>query len=124
MAIAYPHILLFWSLHTTGLVGAGKSRSVLEFGEQNWFGDVDPSEIKLLLDKLDANEPGRSELSSRLNQLLAAPRSGQWLFDLAKLFYRVIFGEHAYRAVDLHGTAIAEKHDLNLPLPFSDQFDV
>ena len=36
----------------------------------------------------------------------------------------MVFGEHAYRAVDLHGTAISEQHDLNLPLPFADKFDV
>jgi SAM-dependent methyltransferase len=124
MAIAYSHVLLFWSLRTSGLVGPGKSRSILEFGEQNWFGDVDPAEMKALLEKLDESEPGLSDLRYQYNKLQAAARNEQWLFDLARLFYRIVFGEHKYRAVDLHGTAVAEKHDLNLPLPFSEQFDV
>jgi len=124
MAIAYPHILMFWSLRSTGVVGPGKSRSILEFGEQNWYGDVDPAELGRLLDQLDHNDSACGKLRSRLHQLLAGPRSDEWSFDLAKLFYRMLFGEHSYRAVDLHGTAIAEQHDLNLPLPFSDQFDV
>ena len=41
MAIALPHVLMLWALRNTGFVGPGKSRSILEFGEQNWFGDVD-----------------------------------------------------------------------------------
>jgi SAM-dependent methyltransferase len=129
MALAQPHVALFWSLRSTGVVGAGKSRSVLEFGEQNWYGDVEPAELGRLLDELERDEidlkgPGCAELRGRLNELLAGPRGDEWSFDLAKLFYRMVFGEHAYRAVDLHGTAVAEAHDLNLPLPFSEQFDV
>jgi SAM-dependent methyltransferase len=124
MAIALPHILLFWSLRSTGTVGPGKSRSILEFGEQNWYGDVDPVEIKQFLDKLEGQEPDVAQLRIRLDELRRAPPGGQTLFDLAKLFYRIIFGEHSYRAVDLHGTAIAEQYDLNLPLPFADQYDV
>jgi len=124
MALALPHILLLWSLRSTGTVGPGKSRTILEFGEQNWYGDVDPVEIKQFLDKLQGEDPAVPELRSRLNQLLAAPRTSQSLFDLAKLYYRIIFGEHSYRAVDLHGTAIAEQFDLNVPLPFADQYDV
>ena len=124
MAIAYPHILLLWSLRSTGVIGPGKSQSILEFGEQNWFGDVDPVEIRQFLDKLEGSDPALSEVRNEFDQVLAAPRNGQSLFDLTKLFYRIIFGQHKYRAVDLHGTVVAEQHDLNLPLPFSDRFDV
>jgi len=124
MAIALPHILFLWSLRSAGFVGPGKSRSILEFGEQNWFGDVEPREMKQFLDKLEPREPAVPELRRRLDRLLAEAPSDQRLFDLARLFYAIIFGEHAYRAVDLHGTPLAEPHDLNLPLPFADQFDI
>ena len=124
MAIALPHVLFLWSLRSGGFVGPGKSRAILEFGEQNWFGDVDPKEIKQFLDKLESQGTPVSDLRRRLDVLLAGPRNDQWLFDLARLFYAIIFGEHAYRAIDLHGTPIAEPHDLNLPLPFPEQFDV
>src|SRR5579872_2316801 len=118
MAIALPHVLLLWSLRAGGFVGPGKSRSILEFGEQNWFGDVHPKEMKQFLDNLEPREPGIPDLRRRLDRLLAEPPSDLGLFDLARLFYSIIFGEHAYRAIDLHGTALAEPHDLNLPLPF------
>jgi hypothetical protein len=124
MAIALPHILFLWSLRLAGFVGPGKSRSILEFGEQNWFGDVEPREMKQFLDNLEPREPAVPELRRRLDRLLTEAPSDQRLFDLARLFYAIIFGEHAYRAVDLHGTALAEPHDLNLPLPFADRFDV
>jgi SAM-dependent methyltransferase len=124
MAIAYPHIILFWSLRNTGVIGPGKSRSILEIGEQNWFGDVDVAQIKLFLDKLGTSEPGHGEMQARFDELISVPRTQQWLFDVARFFYRIMFGEHSYRAVDLHGTAIAEQYDLNFPLPMTDQFDV
>jgi len=124
MALARPHVALFWSLRSMGVIGPGKSGSVLEFGEQNWFGDLDPSELSSLLDQFGSGDKARLELHQRLEHLLGSPRDDQRSFDLAKLFYRMVFGEHTYRAIDLHGTTIAEKCDLNLPLPFSDQFDV
>jgi hypothetical protein len=124
MAIALPHVLMLWALRDKGIVGPGKSQSILEFGEQNWFGDVDVVEIRQFLDKLEQTEPACAEWRVRHSQLVAAAREDQWLFDVARLFYRIMFGEHTYRAIDLHGTSIAEKHDLNLPLPFADQFDV
>jgi SAM-dependent methyltransferase len=124
MALNREHVALLCALRDNGIIGPGRTRSVLEMGEQNWFGDVDPAELHSLLEQLAVDDPAAPELRRRLSQLQAAPRTGDGLFDLAKLFYRLIFGAHAYRAVDLHGTAIAEKHDLNLPLPFSDQFDV
>jgi SAM-dependent methyltransferase len=124
MALAQPHIALFCALRREGIVGNEKSRSVLEFGEQNWFGDVNPAELARLIEQLANNDPGRAEMSERLELLIVAAHSDQRLFDLAKLFYRIIFGEHSYHAIDLHGTTIAEKLDLNLPLPFTDRFDV
>lgn len=124
MAIAYPHILLFWSLRNTGFIGPGKTRSILEIGEQNWFGDVDVAQIKLFLDKIGTSDPDYAALQARLDEFIAAPRDDQWMFDLARFFYRIMFGEHLYRAVDLHGTSLAEQYDLNLPLPIADQFDV
>jgi SAM-dependent methyltransferase len=124
MALAYPHIALFWTLRNAGIVGDGISRSVLEFGEQNWFGDVDPAGLAGLIEQLAPNDCARDELGERLESLLAAPPGDQRLFDLAKLFYRIVLGEHSYRAIDLHGTQVAEQFDLNLPLPFPEQFDV
>jgi SAM-dependent methyltransferase len=124
MAIAQPHVALLWALRREGIVGPGKSRSVLDFGEQNWFGDIAPASLYQLIDQLDGRAPDREGQRERLDRILAEPLSDLSMFALAKVFYGIVFGEHVYRAVDLHGTAIAEKHDLNLPLPFADQFDV
>jgi SAM-dependent methyltransferase len=124
VALAQPHIALLWSLRTAGLIGPGRSRSVLDLGEQNWFGDVNPLQLFRLIDQIENSDAGCGEMRKRLDQLLASPRSDQRAFDLARVFYRIVFGEHSYRAIDLHGTAIGERHDLNFPLPFRDQFDV
>jgi SAM-dependent methyltransferase len=124
MALAQPHLALLWTLRTARIIGPGISQSVLEFGEQNWFGDVAPLALKELIDQLGAGEPCADDLRARLDRYVSGPPADLASFDLAKIFYRLVFGEHAYRAVDLHGTPIAEKCDLNVPLPFSDQFDV
>ncbi len=124
MALAQPHLALLWKLRGAGIIGPGISRSVLEFGEQNWFGDVAPVALRELLDELGDNDPRARDLRTGFERFLAGESDESGLFDLAKLFYRIVFGDHTYRAIDLHGTAVAEQYDLNRPLPFSEQFDV
>ena len=42
MALTIDHIHLIYNLLTQSLIGGKKSKSILEIGQQNWFGDVDP----------------------------------------------------------------------------------
>lgn len=121
MAITYSHVLVFLELRKAGALGSGATRSMLELGEQNWYGDLDPREIHSVIDLCRGAEPAR-KLHEELDALVAAERPD--LFAIARLFYRAVIEHERYRAVDLHGTALAERHDLNAPLPFDEQFDV
>ncbi len=72
--------------------------AVLELGQSNWFGDVDPETVKEL--------EGIEGLK------------GMDLFDLAKLYYRELLGYSKLDTVDAGGPG-KEVHrvDLNQPLP-------
>lgn len=122
MALYFYNVRLMIQFRASGLIGPDKTRSLLEFGEQNWFGDIPAEELQSLIEQFWTDEASRSRLQSRLGALRTPSR--QNYFDLAKLFYEILLGEHRYRAIDLHGTEIAEKCDLNLPLPFDEQFDI
>ena len=131
MALSHTHISLFCELRRAGVVGRGNTRSILEFGEQNWFGDVHPRKIYKLIDEfLEAGEE-RERATQELEHLISALSDSQApgntdhvLFDLAKFFYGVVLRHESYTAVDLHGTDAAQRHDLNLPLPIEDKFDL
>jgi SAM-dependent methyltransferase len=130
MALAHFHITLFCELRRAGVVGNSRSSSLLEFGEQNWFGDVNPREIGKLIDEFyqpggeqDAAQQDLDSLVAELENDKGAVESGV-LFALAKHFYRVVLRHETYAAADLHATDHAWRHDLNLPLPYDDQYDV
>lgn len=72
--------------------------SLLEIGEANWYGDLQPESAGLV-------DTG--------NQ-----------FDIAKQFYAKLFAPKRIVSVDMHGTAAALKLDLNRPLPPLGQFDL
>jgi len=123
MALNHYVVALFCQLRLQAVVGPGCAATVLEFGEQNWFGDVDPREIDGLIGQFEPDADVRGRLSAQLQEILTARRQFV-LFELARLFYRVVLGEHQYRAIDLHGTPLAERHNLNEPLPITEQFDL
>lgn len=70
--------------------------TLLEIGEANWYGDVDPDFPS------DNSEP----------------------FAIAKAFYASLFSPSRIVSVDMNGTAAAWKRDLNKPLPPLGAFDV
>lgn len=80
--------------------------TLLEIGEANWYGDIDPAEAGDI-SGLDLN----------------APSSG---FDLCKVFYRELFAPTRTVAFDFNGTEQAIRHDLNMPTGVinPEQFDV
>ena len=123
MALAYGHLVILVDLRRQNVIGPGITERVLDLGEQNWFGDVPPEEIGGLIDGFAAPE-AKGRLREELSTLLASPAAAQRSFDIAALFYRVIFGCEHYRAIDLHGTARATRADLNVPLDLDEQFDL
>lgn len=80
--------------------------ALLEIGEANWYGDMDPREA---LD-LGSSEEDHGE---RFN-----------LFEIAKACYQVLFAPAVIEAVDLNGTPNAMRQDLNGVLKLPRKYDV
>ncbi len=93
--------------------------SLLEIGEANWYGDVEPASI------LDGLEILHGSLSEDIEEKKASRQriydqveSGD-SFAIAKAFYATLFAPSSIVSIDMHGTPAALKFDLNkrLPLP-------
>lgn len=76
----------------------GSGSSLLEIGEANWYGDLDPQEAGL--QRRDS------------------------LFEIAQEFYSRWFAPTRRVAVDGHGTATALRYNLNQPFDLGERFDV
>jgi hypothetical protein len=93
MAISAVHYQLLKE-HAHLLVRGG---SLLEIGEANWYGDLDPKAVGI------------------------NPRGT--LFDIAKDAYQLLFAPSIVEAVDVNGTRAALKQDLNGQLNLPRQYD-
>ena len=115
-------MVILIDLRRHNVVGPGLTGRILDLGEQNWFGDVAPTEIHQLIDMFAPN--AAADLKGELDAMLARPNETQLTFDVARFFYRVLLGCEYYRAIDLSGTEVAIKADLNKPVPLDEQFDL
>ncbi len=120
MAIGYAHIMALLELKKVFTFPA--QASMLELGEQNWFGDVNPADIGGLIDKFTPGDE-RELLKAELARLVP-PQDAEALFKLARLFYRVVLGVSHYEAIDLHGSPAAMKQDLNEPVTLAQRYDI
>ena len=120
MALTIDHIHLIYNLLTQSLIGGKKSKSILEIGQQNWFGDVDPVS---LFKVAPFNDEKYQKHLAKIKTLWSERPNG-YLFELAFVFYQISFEMEQYRAFDLHGTDIAEPVDLNYPVLADHQYDV
>lgn len=95
---------------------------ILELGEANWYGDVNPDLLKQDVLKF-APEDSRGALSLRLNEILQAKRpTVTW--ELADVFWSVLFQPRSMTAIDFGGTERALKLDLNTRIDLQRQFNV
>ncbi len=124
--------------------------SLLEIGEANWYGDLEPScllaEYATLgsapsvkrdrvicgLEKygqppVDVVDPSVEWLllwlEEKERQIRNAISSGD-TFAIAKSFYQSLFSPSSIISIDMDGTQSALKFNLNNPLPLTDRFDV
>jgi SAM-dependent methyltransferase len=97
--------------------------SVLEFGEANWYGDVDNETLIEDIEKYAAGDDARKDLLARLDKANESNEETR-LFETAKIFYRLCYGCRAVEAIDLNGTEVSTKHDLNEDLVRDDPVDV
>lgn len=96
MAITRGDIFLWDELRKRDLIPP--MPNVLEIGEANWFGDVDPP-AGIICERMD--DP----------------------FTLAKAYYRKVLNYKSILAIDLQGKD-AIKADLNQPINLPNQFDI
>lgn len=122
MALAFCHLSFLLSLKHQKLDEHARVNSMLELGEQNWYGDVNPAEMSSMIDQFYAGDKAE-KLKQELAVLLSKDRR-QVSFELAKLFYKVIFDYEAYAAIDMHGTDISQKIDLNAQIKVDKQYDL
>ncbi len=119
MAIAGVHYLFLRHLREKNVLP--HFNTILEIGEQNWYGDLSP---KVLFDdiKLFAKDSQKDELESQLNSILKESPPTM-LFDIAKIVYKILFHIESIESIDLNGTSSSMRLDLNLPHDLGKQFD-
>lgn len=108
MAITATHYELLKSLPIP------RGSTLLEIGEANWYGDVDPAVIL----------NGREEHDCLTVELLDRARRTGNLFTVAKAFYWRHFAPGKHVAIDCHGTPSSLRLDLNSAIDLGEQFDV
>ncbi len=86
---------------------------VLELGQANWYGDIDPKCLVTDVHKY-AEEWDVNRLLDRLEEP-GSPDEPE-LFIKADVFYWAILCPSNMQAVDMNGTARAQKLDLNYPI--------
>ncbi len=122
MALAFPHISSLLRFKNDGIDKLITINSIMELGEQNWFGDVDPNELHIIINHYNSDEHAKN-LHQQLDQILTQEQPLR-SFNLAKLFYRIIFNHNKYAAYDLHGTAASTNFDLNKQVDVIEQYDL
>lgn len=85
---------------------------VLQIGDANWYGDVDPSAILELDDDRTTQRLVQGAIDSGDN------------FNIAKAFYRALFHPQHIDSVDINGNDGCLRLDLNKPLRLSRQYDL
>ncbi len=108
-------------LFTEGLLPKGAS--ILEFGEANWHDDVPVEALRAEIDLRAADDGEKARLNEWLDRALAIGDNTR-LFEVAKVFYALYYGAETVKAIDLEGTEVSIKHDLNQPVDLGEQFDV
>lgn len=108
--------------------------TLLEIGEANWYGDVEPGhaifappdDFEATLQLVEANAPGVVDLQYDDSGFIesAAIKQSADLFAIAKAFYASLFAPSRIVSIDMHGTPAALRFDLNKPLPPLGLFDV
>ena len=119
MALQLVHTRCLLSLRAQ-LESFRNARSLMDIGEQNWFGRDSFAEVIGI-----ARDVGVTIGDADQDVLLRedADRT-QDPFGKAKLFFRHILGIMDYEAIDLNGTKLAKRIDLNHPHDPPRQFDI
>jgi hypothetical protein len=118
MAISVVEYQLMRALRQQNCLPLGGD--LLEIGEANWYGDLIPDLLREDIARF-ATPDKRQPLLRALETALQAPE-GRTGWDIAKIFWHVFLQPSSISAIDLHGSPVAQKLDLNQPLKLGHQF--
>lgn len=121
MAISMVHYLLVRDFAMQG--GLRKGGALLEIGEANWYGDVCKQSLVDDIERFVAEPAKRQALLARINAAEKLEHTAM-SFEIPKIFYEIFYAPCEHQAIDFHGTALAQKLDLNVPIKLSRKFDV
>ncbi len=121
MAITEIEYTLISQMKENGLLPTAPH--VLELGEANWYGDVPLRRLYADISRLVESEDERGRLQARMKEIAQQPDQVQNAFDIAKVFYQVFFAYESLTAIDLNGTDVALRLNLNEPVDLGKQFD-
>ena len=113
------------SLKEENFIGSGITDSIFEIGEQNWFGDISAiSYLIQLINKYTNPKDIKKILADYKIIKENYKKNSNIYFDIAKLYYKILFNYKTYKSVDLHGTNMSVKKDLNYPYSDDLKYDV
>jgi hypothetical protein len=121
MAISLTHYRITRDLFTFGVLPAGGA--ILEVGEANWYGDVDPLFMIEDIKRFVPDPVRRAALVKRLTDVVEAEPEFH-LFAIAKIFYELYYAPSEVQAIDFNGTPTAQPLDLNGPITLNRRFNV
>jgi len=121
MAITAAEYWLISRLAQAGLLPAAPH--VLECGQNNWYGDVPLETFGRDIYRVLADPESRLGCFRELDAIARTEMPAR-LFDIARLFFRVFLEYASLSSIDLGGTEVAAKLDLNQPFEADRAFDV
>lgn len=97
--------------------------AVLEFGEANWYGDMQLDALITDIEQMVVDPTRRADIVAAIRNAAQGDHKHR-LFHLAKAVYGALFDPTRLDAVDFNGTPSALKLDLNEPIALERQYDV
>lgn len=93
---------------------------LLEVGEANWYGDVDPNVLRADILKFALPEKQQTLLAELDEAVKSGQGSASW--DIARIYWDTFLQPCSRTAIDFHGTKSALKLDLNSPIDLKRQY--
>ena len=103
------------SLREHNVIGKESTDSIFEIGEQNWYGDIKLNYFEYLIDQFVVTEEREGFLRNYEIIKNESKENIEVSFNITKFYYKIIFNYKIYRAIDMHGTKLSIKQDLNEP---------
>jgi len=95
---------------------------LLEIGEANWYGDVDPNVLRSDIFKFALPEKQQALAAQLDAALLSTPPSA--LYRIAEVYWETFLQPASRTAIDFHGTERTLKLDLNTPIDLQKKYHV